>query len=68
MKKLKILGLFLVGFVVGGIAVSMWWRQAVSRMYVSKEVELAAKAAFAAEWLAELRLGDTQFATEMLPL
>jgi hypothetical protein len=66
MKTLKLVGLFLVGFVVGGIAVSLWWRQGLSRMYVSKEVELAAKAAFAAEWLAELRLGDTNSAIESL--
>lgn len=66
MKKLKLIGLFVGGFVVGGIAVSLWWRHVFSTMTVSKEVEVAAKAAFEAEWLAELRLGETNSAIESI--
>ena len=49
MKKLKLIAVFVGGFVVGGIAVNLWWSHLLSRMIVSKEVELAAKTAFVAE-------------------
>jgi hypothetical protein len=66
MKKLKLIGVFVGGLVVGGIAVSLWWGHVLSRMTVSKEVEVAAKAAFEAEWLAELRLDETKNAIQSL--
>lgn len=64
--KLKLISLFVGGFVLGGIAVNLWWSHLLSRMQVSKEVELAAKTAFEAEWLAQLRLGETKSAIESL--
>jgi hypothetical protein len=66
MKTLKVIGLFVGGFVLGGIAVNLWWGHLLSRMIVSKEVEVAAKTAFEAEWLALLRLGETKSAIESL--
>jgi hypothetical protein len=66
MKKLKLIGLFAIGFILGAIVVSFWWQHLFSRMTVSKEVEVAAKTAFEAEWLAHLRLGDTKTAIENL--
>src|SRR5215472_3286718 len=51
-------GLFGGGFVIGGIAVGLWSGHLISRMTVSKEVEVAFQAAQQAEWLAELRLGE----------
>ena len=59
MKILKLVGLFGSGFIVGGIAVGLWSGYLISRMTVSKEVEVAFQAAQQAEWLAELRLGET---------
>jgi len=59
MKILKLIGLFGGGFVVGGIIVGLWSGYLISRMTVSKEVEVAFQAAQQAEWLAELRLGET---------
>jgi hypothetical protein len=66
MNKLKLIGLFVVGFVVGGVGISLRWEYVLSRMTVSKEVEVAAKAAFDAESLAELRLGETNTAIESI--
>jgi len=59
MKMLKLIGLFGGGFVIGGIAIGLWSGYLISRMTVSKEVEVAFQAAQQAEWLAELRLGET---------
>jgi len=59
MKALKLIALFGFGFVIGGIAVGIWSGYLISRMTVSKEVEVAFQAAQQAEWLAELRLGET---------
>ncbi len=59
MKILKLIGIFGGGFVVGGIAVGLWSGYLISRMTVSKEVEVAFQAAQQADWLAELRLGET---------
>jgi hypothetical protein len=59
MKILKLIGIFGGGFVVGGIAVGLWSGYLFSRMTVSKEVDVAFQAAQQAEWLAELRLGET---------
>src|ERR1017187_10385211 len=58
MIKLKLVGLFVGGFVVGGIAVGLWWGHLFSRMTVPKEVDAAFIAAQEAEWLAELRLNE----------
>jgi hypothetical protein len=44
-------------------SLAAWWSWHVfSRLIVSKEVDAASIAAFQAEWLAHLRLGDTQAA------
>ena len=59
MKILKLIGLFGGGFVVGGIAIGLWSGYLISRMTVPKEVDTAFQAAQQAEWLAELRLGET---------
>ena len=60
MKKLKLIGLFGGGFVVGGIAVGLWSGYLFSRMTVPKEVDVAFIAAQEANWLALLRLNDHQ--------
>jgi hypothetical protein len=62
MKKLKLIALFVAGFVLGGIAVSLWWGHIFSRMTVSKEVEVAFTAAREADWLALLRLNEPEAA------
>jgi hypothetical protein len=59
MKILKMVGLFSSGFITAGIAVGLWCGYLFSRLTVAKEVEVAAQAAEQAEWLAELRLGET---------
>jgi hypothetical protein len=59
MKILKLVGLFGSGFIVGGVAVGVWSGYLYSRMTVPKEVDTAFQAAQQAEWLAELRLGET---------
>lgn len=59
MKPLKLLGIFGGGLVVGAISVGLWSGHLFSRMTISKEVEVAFQAAQQAEWLAELRLGET---------
>ncbi len=66
MKKLKLIGLFVAGFLAGGITVNLRWNHVLSGMTIPKEAETAAKAAFEAEWLAELRLGETSNAIESL--
>jgi hypothetical protein len=66
MKTLKVIGLFMGGFILGGIVVNLWWGHLLSRMIVSKEIEVAAKTAFEAEWLALLRLGETKSAIASL--
>ncbi len=59
MKVLKLIGIFGGGVVVGAVAVGLWSAHMFSRMTVSKAVEVAFQAAQQAEWLAELRLGET---------
>jgi hypothetical protein len=59
MKILKLIGLFCTGFIVGGVAVGLWSGYLFSRLTVPKEVDTAFQAAQQAEWLAELRLGET---------
>ena len=60
MKTLKSIGLFVGGFVLGGIVIALWAGQLFSRITTSKQVEVAFQAAQQAEWLAELRLGETE--------
>jgi hypothetical protein len=64
MKKLKLIGLFVGGFVVGAIAAGWWAGYVFSRITVSKEVDAAFIAAQEAEWLAELRLNEPKSAIE----
>jgi hypothetical protein len=59
MKILKLVGLFGSGFIAGGVAVGLWSGYLFSRLTVPKEVDTAFQAAQQAEWLAELRLGET---------
>lgn len=64
MKKLKIIGLLigtlLVGFVAGGYLGARRTAQVFARMmYAKPEVDQAFNAAQQAEWLAELRLNET---------
>jgi hypothetical protein len=59
MKKLKLIGLFVGGLILGGVAVGMWSGYLFSRLTVPKQVDTAFQAAQQAEWLAELRLGET---------
>jgi hypothetical protein len=66
MKKLKFIGLFVGGFVVGGITVGLWSGYLFSRMTVPKELDAAFQAAQQAEWLAELRLGEPETAIKEL--
>jgi len=58
MKKLKLIGLFAGGFVVGAIATGWWAGHVFSQITVAKEVDAAFIAAQQAEWLAELRLNE----------
>jgi len=60
MKRLLPVGLFLGGLVLGTVAGGLWSWHVFSRLIVSKEVDAASIAAFQAEWLAQLRLGETR--------
>lgn len=52
--------MFIAGLIVG-VAIGGWWSARVlSRMTTAKEVEAASIAAFQAEWLARLRLNETE--------
>jgi hypothetical protein len=62
MRKLLLVGLFVAGLVVGAVAGSWWSVRVLSRLTTSKEVEAASIAAFQAEWLARLRLNETESA------
>jgi len=64
MKKLTLIGLLIgtlaVGMIVGGYVGARLASRAFGMMaYAKPEVEMAANAAQTAEWLAEMRLGDT---------
>ena len=59
MKILKLVGIFGGGFILGGVVIGVWSGYLFSRMTVPKEAEVAFQAAQQAEWLAELRLGET---------
>jgi hypothetical protein len=59
MKLLGLAGIFIGGVVVGCITMGLWSGHVFSRLTVSKEAETAFLAAQQAEWLAELRLGET---------
>ncbi len=60
MKKLKLIGLFVGGFVLGAIAAGLWSGYVFSRLTVPKSVDLAVRAAEEANWLALLRLNEPQ--------
>ena len=59
MKILKLVVIFGSGFIIGGVAVGIWSGYLFSRLTVAKEVEVDFQSAQQAEWLAELRLGET---------
>jgi hypothetical protein len=62
MRKLLLVGVFIAGLVIGA-GVGGWWSgRVLSRLTMSKEVELASMAAFEAEWLAQLRLNEVDSA------
>jgi len=65
MKKLTLIGLLIgtlaVGIIIGGCVGARLAGRAFGMLAYSKpEVDMAANAAQTAEWLAELRLGETQ--------
>ena len=60
MKGLKLIGLFISGLVLGAITAGLWSGYLFSRMTVSKEVDVAFRAAQEANWLALLRLNEPQ--------
>src|ERR1039457_4650039 len=67
MKKLTLIGLLVgtlaVGMIIGGYAGARLASRAFGMLAYSKpEIDTAAHAAFLAEWLAELRLGETKTA------
>ena len=66
MNKLKLLGLFVGGLVLGAIATGWWSGHVYSRLIVSKEVDAAFRAAEEAEWLALLRLNEPKSVIEQL--
>jgi len=66
MKKIKLVGLFVGGLVVGTIATGWWSGHVFSRLTVSKEVEFAFRAAEEADWLALLRLNEPKTVIEQL--
>lgn len=66
MKKLKLLGLFLSGLIVGVVATGWYSQRVLFAQIASKEVDLAFNAAEQAEWLAELRLNEPHTAIEEL--
>jgi hypothetical protein len=60
MKKLKLLSLFGAGLVIGIIAGGWLAAHLYSRLFISKQVEVAFQAAVEANWLALLRLNESQ--------
>jgi len=59
-RKLKLIGLFAIAFLSGAIVVGAWLGHQFSRLTISKQVDAAFQAAQQAEWLAQLRLGETE--------
>jgi hypothetical protein len=60
MRKLKLLGLFVAGLMVG-YAASNWWSTRVFwSTTIAKEADFASMAAFESEWLAGLRLNEQE--------
>ena len=66
MKIIKLVGLFVVGLVVGALAIGWWSGHVYSRLIVSKEVDAAFRAAEEAEWLALLRLNEPKTVIDQL--
>jgi len=64
MKKLLLLGVFVAGLAMGAVAGGWWSVHVLSRLTTSKQVEAASIAAFQAEWLARLRLNETESAIQ----
>jgi hypothetical protein len=62
MRKLLLVGVFVAGLVVGTAAGGWWSAHVLAQLIRSKEVEAAGVAAFQAEWLAQLRLNETESA------
>lgn len=60
MKALKIIGLFSAGMIAGAVLAGACAWRVYSNQMVSKEIELAFKACEQAEWLAHLRLDETE--------
>src|SRR5262245_31401011 len=66
MSYLKWIGAFTIGAFVGVIAAGYFFQQRFSQLTVSKQIDAAFIAAQQAEWLALLRLGETDDAIENL--
>ena len=66
MKRLKLVGLFAVGLLLGAIAVNWRWSHLLSTQIASKSVDVAFKAAEETEWLAQLRLNEASNVIEQL--
>jgi hypothetical protein len=71
MKKLTSIGLLIgtlaVGMIIGGYVGARLASRAFGMMaYAKPEVDMAANAAQTAEWLAELRLGETNMAVSLM--
>jgi hypothetical protein len=64
MKKLILAGVFLGGLVVGAAGAGLGSYHLFLRLVGPKEVDVAANAAFEANWLAGLRLGETNSTIE----
>ena len=66
MKKLKLILLFSAGLIVGVSAASWRFYQFTSQMAVAEGPELAFRAAEEANWLAQLRMNETNSVIEQL--
>jgi len=66
MKKLKLVGLFALGLLLGGALVNWRWSRILSGQMISKSVDEAFRAAEEVEWLANLRLNQASNVIEQL--
>ena len=60
MNKLKLCGIFFAGLLIGGLTAGWYLKSAYDQMFGSKEVELAFRVSQEANWLAGLRLNESQ--------